>query len=139
MSAAATGYREMINDYIRRFGELVGVQFDPLDTEGYTSFRRGSATVGINVLEDHRVLMFLSPMMQVPGQGQRELFRKLLELNFLSTSDGAFAIDRDKDVVYLRALRGLDGLDFEEFVDMLDTIAAVADEWDDKLRAEFGE
>jgi hypothetical protein len=129
----------VINDYIRRVGELVGVQFDPLDAEGYTSFRRGSATVGINVLEDHRVLMFLSPMMQVPGKGQTALFRKLLELNFLSTSDGAFAIDREKDVVYLRALRGLDGLDFEEFVDMLDTIAAVADEWDDKLRAEFGE
>ena len=132
-------YRETIDDYIKRFGELVNVEFDLLDDEGYTSVRRGSATVGINVLEDHRVLMFLSPMMEVPQKRQVELFRKLLELNFLSTSDGAFAIDREKNIIYLRALRGLDGLDFEEFVDMLDTIAGVADEWDDKLRAEFGE
>ena len=131
-------YREMINDYISRFGELVGVDFDPLDDEGYTSVRRGSATVGINVLEEHRVLMFLSPIMEVPERRQNELFRKLLELNFLSTSDGAFAIDREKNIIYLRALRILDGLDFEEFVDILDTVAGVADDWDDKLRAEFG-
>ena len=132
-------YREMIDGYITRFGELVGVSFDQLDEEGYTSVRRGSATVGINVLEERRVLMFLSPMMEVPEKRQADLFRKLLELNFLSTSDGAFAIDHENDIIYLRALRGLEGLDFEEFADMLDTVAGVADEWDDKLRAEFGD
>ena len=132
--------REVIDDYIRRFGELVGVEFDPLDEEGYTSVRRGSATVGINALEEHRVLLFLAPMMEVPQKKDpTELFRKLLELNFLSTSDGAFAIDRENDIIYLRALRGLDGLDFEEFVDILDTVASVADEWDDKLQGEFGD
>ncbi len=132
-------YREIIDDYIARFGELVGVEFDPLDEEGYTSVRRGSATVGINALEEHRVLLFLAPIMEVPKSGQGDLYRKLLELNFLGTSDGAFAIDRENDIIYLRALRGLDGLDFEEFVDILDTVAGVADEWDDKLRAEFSE
>lgn len=132
-------YRDTVNEYLRSFGEKVGVTFDQLDDEGYTSVQRGSATVGINVLEDQRVLMFLCPIMQVPGESQLDLFRKLLELNFLATSDASFAIDREKNIIYLRALRGLDGLDFEEFVDLLDTVATIADEWDDKLRAEFGE
>ena len=100
---------------------------------------RGSATVGINVLEDQGMLLFLSRMMDVPKDPERQfqLYRKCLELNFLATSDAAFAIDKDRNQVYLRALRGLDGLDFEEFVDMLDTIATVADGWDDKLREMF--
>ncbi|MCC6749741.1 MAG: YbjN domain-containing protein [Deltaproteobacteria bacterium] len=132
-------YRETIDGYLRRFGELVGVELEPLNAEGHSSVQRGSATVGINVLEDHRVLMFLSPIMRVPRRRPEELYRKLLELNFLGTSDAAFAIDREKNVVYLRALRGLEGLDFEEFVDLLDTMGSVADEWDEKLRAEFGD
>ena len=37
---------EMVNDYIRRFGSAVEVELDPLDADGYTDVRRGSATVG---------------------------------------------------------------------------------------------
>ncbi len=124
---------EMLNDYLRRFGESVGVQLDPLDDDGYTDVRRGSATVGINVLEEHGILLFLSRIMEVPKDAREALYRRLLELNFLVTSDAAFAIDKDKDAVYLRALRRLSGLDFEEFEDLLHTMATVADEWDDRL------
>ena len=137
---------EMVNDYLRRFGQSVSVELDPLDEDGYTDVRRGSATVGINVLEEHGILLFLSRMMDVPqgssvaaGTGGREaLYRRLLELNFLVTSDAAFAIDKDKDAIYLRALRRLSGLDYEEFEDLLHTMASVADEWDDRLAHVFG-
>ena len=131
-------YRDRVNDYLQRFGTQVGVTFPELDADGYTSVQRGSAAVGINVLESHRVLMFLCPIMKVPRERQLDLYRKLLELNFLATSDASFAIDADKEIVYLRSLRGLEGLDFEEFVDLLNTVGTIADEWDDKLRAEFG-
>jgi len=124
---------EMVNDYIARFGQAVGAQLDPLDADGYTDVRRGSATVGINVLEEHGILLFLSRIMDVPREGREAFYRRLLELNFLVTSDGAFAIDKDRDAVYLRALRRLSGLDYEEFEDLLHTIASVADEWDDRL------
>lgn len=132
---------EMVNDYLRRFGTAVGVDLDPLDGDGYTDVRRGSATVGINVLHEHGILLFLSRIMEVPrdAAGGREAFyRRLLELNFLVTSDAAFAIDKDKDAVYLRALRRLSGLDYEEFEDLLHTMASVADEWDDRLTQIFG-
>ena len=84
------------------------------------------------------MLLFLSAIMKVPQTRQADFYRKLLELNFLRTSDGAFAIDAQNDYVYLRAFRGLAGIDYIEFVDMLDTVAQVADEWDDKLKEEFG-
>ena len=100
--------------------------------------KRGSATVGINVLEDRGVLMFLSPMMRVPEEKREELYRYLLEKNFLATSDGAFAIDKDSGTVYLRALRGLEGLDYEEFTDLIDTLGRVADQYDDELKSRFG-
>ena len=98
---------EMVNDYLRRFGQSVSVELDPLDEDGYTDVRRGSATVGINVLEEHGILLFLSRIMDLPKEGRETFFRRLLELNFLVTSDAAFAIDKDKDAVYLRALRRL--------------------------------
>jgi hypothetical protein len=128
---------EMVNDYLHRFGAEVGVALDPLDADGYTEIRRGSATVGINVLEEHGILLFLSRIMPVPRDGRETLYRRLLELNFLVTSDASFAIDKDKDAVYLRALRRLSGLDFEEFEDLLQTMASVADEWDDRLARAF--
>jgi hypothetical protein len=129
---------EMVNDYIRRFGSSVGVELDPLDEDGYTDVRRGSATVGINVLGEHGILLFLSRIMPVPREGREAFYRRLLELNFLVTSDASFAIDKDKDAVYLRALRRLSGLDYEEFEDLLHTMASVADEWDDRLAQLFG-
>lgn len=124
---------EMVNDYLARFGEVVGVKLEPLDAEGYTEVRRGSAVVGINVLADHGMLVFLSRMLEVPDPAPEGFFRHLLEVNFLSTSDAAFAIDRDRGTIYLRALRRLSGLDYDEFQDLLHTVATVADEWDDRL------
>lgn len=124
---------EMVNDYLRRFARGVGINIDALDEDGFAEVHRGSAQVGINVLEDHGVLLLLSRIMDVPKEGREEFYRRLLELNFVVTSDAAFAIDRDRDALYLRAHRRLGGLDYEEFEDLLKTVAAVADEWDDRL------
>jgi len=128
---------EMVNDYISQFEKAVGAKLEPLDEDGYTDVTRGSAIVGINVLEEHGILLFLSRIMDVPADGKELFYRRLLELNFLVTSDAAFAIDKDRDAIYLRALRRLSGLDYEEFEDLLHTIATVADEWDDRLAEIF--
>jgi hypothetical protein len=126
-----------VAEYIQRFSELIGVPIEPLDQDGFTQVARGSATVGINVVEQKGFILFLAPIMEVPPQNREALYRRLLELNYLATEDGAFAIDQETGRVYLRALRSLEALDFEEFVDMLDTVARVADEYDDQLRAQF--
>ncbi len=127
-----------VNAYIRRFSDQLGVALEPLDDSGYTLIQRGSASLGINVFPEQNVMIFLACIMDVPETGQLALFRKLLELNLLKTKDGAFAIDSREKKIYLRALRGLEGLDYAEFVDLVRTLSEVADEWDDKLQAEFG-
>jgi hypothetical protein len=129
--------RSMVNAFIERFASRAGAQLQPLDASGYTQVKKGSASVGINVLEDHGVLLLLAPVMPVPKTRREELYRRLLELSFLTTADAAFAIDAEKDEVYVRALRRLSGLDYEEFEDLLDTVGKVTDEWDDLLKKDF--
>ena len=134
--------RAMVNAYLKQFAERAGLSgkaLEELDAAGYTQVKKGSASIGINVLDDHGVLLFLAPVMAVPIIGREAFYRRLLELSFLATSDAAFAIDAEKDEVCVRALRRLSGLDYEEFEDLLDTVGKVADEWDDLLRAEFAE
>jgi hypothetical protein len=129
----------MVNAYLSRFAERSGNPMTPLDATGYTQVRKGSASVGVNVIDDHGVLLLLAPVMKVPAGNREGLYRRLLELSLLTTSDAAFAIDGKKDEVYVRALRRLSGLDYEEFEDLLETVGLVADEWDDTLRKEFGQ
>lgn len=131
-------HKARIDELIARFAAERGVVLEPLNHEGYTTVARGSATVRINVLEEHGVLLLIAPIMRVPEHNTEAFYRRLLELSFLATSDAAFAIDKKTDMVYLRSLRRLEGIEYEEFDNLLHTIASVADEWDDKLRAQFG-
>jgi hypothetical protein len=118
---------EMVNDYLRRFGQAVSAEFDPLDNDGYTDVRHGSLLIGINAIVEHGVLLILVRMGRVPAVNKQRLYRKLLELNFLATGACSFAIDERLDWVYLRALRPLNGLDYEEFEGLLETAVAVAE------------
>ncbi len=131
--------RAMVNAYLKRFSQRAGSPLEPLDDSGYTQVKKGSAHVGVNVLEDHGVLLFLAPVMPVPLTGRETFYRRLLELSFLTTADASFSIDAQKDEVYVRALRRLSGLDYEEFEDLLETVGKVTDEWDDALKKEFGQ
>jgi Tir chaperone protein (CesT) family len=130
--------RQQIDEFIQRFGKERDLVLDPLNAQGYTEIARGSALVRINVVEEHGVLLMIAPVMRVPERNTEAFYRRLLELSFLATSDAAFAIDKKTDMAYLRILRRLEGMDYEEFEDLLHTIATVADEWDDKLKAQFG-
>ncbi len=130
----------VVSEYIARFSQMIGVPIPPPDADGYTQVARGSAIIGINVLEQKGLLLFLAPVLDlnsVPASKKEALYRRMLELNYLETEDGAFAIDQQSGKLFVRSLRGLEQLDFEEFVDLLDTVARIADDWDDVLKAEF--
>ncbi len=134
----------MINAYLQRFSQRTGLAAQPdaevpaLDEGGYAQVQRGSAIIGINVLEEQGVLMVFSPVMPVPLAGREAFYRKLLELSFVTTSDASFAINTHRDEVVVRCLRRLSALDYEEFEDILATVGEVADRWDDELVKEFG-
>jgi hypothetical protein len=128
----------MINTYLARYGQHTGREAPGLDESGYAQILHGQATVGINVLEDRGVLMIFSPVMPVPLTGVERLYRRLLELSFVATSDAAFAIDGARDEVVVRVLRRLSALDYEEFEDLVATVSQVADTWHGPLHREFG-
>jgi hypothetical protein len=115
---------DMVNEYIRRFGRAVGVDLHCLDPSGYTDVRHGSLVIGINAFVERDILLILVRMGTIPTAQPEELYRKLLELNFLATRSCSFAIDRQRGLVYLRAMRPLDGLDYLEFEDLLKTAAS---------------
>ena len=135
----------MVNAYLRRFAERASLRDEAgaplvpvLDDGGFTQIQRGSATIGINVLEEQGVLMVFSPIMPVPVTGREAFYRRLLELSFVTTSDAAFAINDTRDEVVVRCLRRLSALDYEEFEDILSTVGEVADRWDDELIRDYG-
>jgi hypothetical protein len=135
----------MVNAYLIRFAERAslknsdGTPAKPqLDDTGYAQVQRGSASIGINVLEHHGVLMIFSPIMPVPARNREAFYRRLLELSFVTTSDAAFAINAPHDEVVVRCLRRLSALDYEEFEDLLATVGEQADNWDDVLLRDFG-
>lgn len=135
----------MVNVYLKRFADRAqlrdaeGNRLEPvLDDGGFVQVQRGSATIGVNVLEDQGVLMVFSPIMAVPAEGREGFYRRLLELSFVTTSDAAFAVNAARDEVVVRCLRRLSALDYEEFEDILATVGEVADRWDDELIAEHG-
>lgn len=128
----------LVNGYIERFAADRDISLDPLSSDGITTVQRGSATVSIHVFADRGVLLFLSKVMDAPDGDASELYRRLLGLSFVATGDAAFAINDDTNEIFLRCFRNLQGLDYDEFESLLHTIATVSDEWDDKLRTEFG-
>jgi hypothetical protein len=137
-SPAPELHHRRINEYIDRFGRERDLHLEPLSEQGVSQVQRGSAVVSIHVVPEQGVLLLLSRVMPAPARGGEALFRKLLELSFLTTGDAAFSISPRTGDVFLRCLRRLEGLDYEEFEDLVHTIATVADEWDDKLQKEFG-
>jgi hypothetical protein len=130
--------RRMIDRYLAKFCAHMKRPLIELDPAGHADIERGSATVGINMLEAQGVLMIFAPVMDVPLTGREAFYRTLLDMSFVATQDAAFAIDGPRNKVVLRVLRRLSALDYEEFEDMLVTVGQVADQFDDRLVAEYG-
>jgi hypothetical protein len=136
--STASDHLALIDGYLQRFGRERDLDLPPLSDAGIGQVRRGSAVVTIHVIAEQGVLLLLSKVMDAPSSGGEALYRRLLELSLVATGDAAFAVNKKTDEIFLRCLRRLEGLDYEEFEDLVHTIATVADEWDDKLRDEFG-
>jgi hypothetical protein len=139
--------KKMVNAYLARFASRATLPDDEsglvdptprLDSTGYAQVQRGGATIGINVLEEQGVLMVFTPIMPVPLAGREALYRRLLELSFVTTSDASFAVNTHQEEIVVRSLRRLSALDYEEFEDIVATVGEVADRYDDALIREFG-
>ncbi len=132
-------YRAAVQQVIASMG------VDPQQTnmnleQGYGwSFRYGTAVVEIYIVQQGEsgagYLQVLSPIMHLPQNGLLPLYRHLLELN-LQLTNAAFGVFQE--VVYVYYERLLDGMDNVEAANIITNVAAYADEYDDRLIAEFG-
>ena len=129
----ATDYIKMVNGFLQKMGNL-----GPLGPDGTCVLRRGSAVILVGVLPQQNLLVISSPIMDLPAKNRLALYRKLLELNNAATLDTFFAIEDDNfNQVFVMLRRSLQGLDYNEFQRALGMVGAVADSFDDQLRAEF--
>ena len=95
---------------------------------GSATIVTGSAGAGI---------VAIAPLFAQPPKQNREAFyRRLLEINAAIGGTAAFAIHGDGTVA-LQLGRGVEGLDSQEFSLMLGAVGKFADDYDDKLKAEF--
>lgn len=99
----------------------------PLGDAGWAEVTRGAVRVRINVLAAEDALLVLAPLAPVPPAAGEAWHRRLLERSFLSTGDAAFAIDRESEWVYLRAMRRLGGVREGEVVDLVLAVLAAAE------------
>ncbi len=95
----------------------------------------GSACV-IAGISGTAVIVIAPLFRSVPAAKESAFYRKLLELNAYMGGVAAFAIQPDGWVV-LHAGRPLKGIDGNEFATLVAGVGRFADEFDDKLIAEF--
>jgi hypothetical protein len=125
-----------------------GLGIDPAasrsDREGHVAFalRRGSARILIAVhppsgeLTEGR-LRVVAPVVRLPPtEAERDLYRRLLEINATELVGAAFAISGGEVVVV--AERSVRDLDDSEVSSMIRNVGRVADRWDDELATEYG-
>lgn len=103
------------------------------------TFQYGSAEVFVQLTgkTDDDTLTVWSPVLQLPAKNEDQLMRRLLEMNWLSTFESHFAIANNQVVVLFS--RSLAEITPAEISRAITIVAAIADENDDQLQAEFGQ
>jgi hypothetical protein len=98
--------------------------------------QRGSAMIYIflNQGEDNITLRILSPLLYLPEDFVLPFYRRCLEINMRLINCALAASD---DKILLVTERPIEGLDQQELESSIHYLAAVADEIDNKLSAEF--
>ncbi len=100
-------------------------------------FTYGSAQVEVYITtkQETDYLQVVCPVMYLPHHGLLAFYRRLLELNMIvpNIRFGVYG-----DIVYLYAERTLAGLDLQETHEIISTLTRNADEYDNRLVAEFG-
>jgi hypothetical protein len=95
----------------------------------------GSAFVLVGV--SGSAIVAIAPLFRAAPKGQEQkFFKKLLEHNAYMGGMASFALQPDGWVV-LQAGRAIKGLDASEFATMVSGVGRFADDFDDKLIAEF--
>lgn len=129
LDATRVRVREYLNEIYPDF-----VEFD----DGRFTVQEGSATISVTVRPWHEgdSAVELTSQLVTGGTITQEVMRWLLEKN-VELHFGALGLLFDDTVVYSHTLPGCD-LSRKEFEATIRTVAAIADHYDDELRAMTG-
>lgn len=121
---------------------LQGIGSGTLDVGFREPIRRGSASGYVSVTgdaeeQDNLLLRVSLTIMKVAPGRERNLYRRLLELNRTFQGRASFSVD-DDDIVWLTAGRPVEDLDPSEIIDLILWTSEQADRFDDILLEEFG-
>ncbi len=100
-------------------------------------FKYGSVEVFVQLTgttEDDNLSVWAS-VLNLPAKDEPQLFRKLLEMNWLSTFEAGFAIYNNQVVVL--STRTIAELSPGEISRLVTVVATIADDHDEALQAEF--
>ena len=103
--------------------------------EGMYRLKWGSATI-ICVVSGDGIVAVAPIFEKSPEKNQPAFYKRLLEINADIGGTAAFALHKNGTVA-LQVGCTLQGLDAHEFKLMLATVGKFADDYDDKLHAEF--
>lgn len=128
---------DAFNTVLAQVGERLGTALGPLDAGGFVEIRCGDVRIGVNASSTHGTVQLVAPVMPLPSTPAPHFYRRLLELNFLSTGFGAFAVDTLRDTLYLRGMRPLQGLSSAVLHALLLGMAASTERMQSLLAEEF--
>jgi len=130
-------YAELVEQILRGIGVDPALARMNVDSGFGWNFKRGSALIEVYLAQADDVTYFrvLSPILHLAQSNLLPLYRRLLELN-LQVTNAAFGLHTD--LLYVFSERRLDGLDPQEANSIINLVAQYADEFDEKLQAEFG-
>ena len=130
----------MVEDVLIELGHFVNeCRRERAGTAQCWTIRKGSASIDIDLVEhprSYRLRASATVMTIDDSVPQEALFARLLALNAVEITGAAFAV-QDREVLLLSERTTLD-LDRSELRELIDTVRLYADEYDDKLVAEFG-
>lgn len=138
LTGASLGYKEQIEAVIATLAENDSAMFQKNENGHLWRFQYGSVEVFVQLTgeKDEDLLTVWSAIMPFPKQKENELMRQLLEINGSGTFETKFAIINDQ--VVLLTQRIVDGLSPSEISRAITLVASLADEYDDKLKSQYG-
>ena len=100
-------------------------------------FQYGSVEVFVQLTGENEDDLFTvwSVVLSLPAKNESQLMRQLLEMNWDSTFEACFAIFHEQVVISTQ--RTLHDLSASEISRCITLVATIADQYDDKLQAEY--
>lgn len=129
---------EVIETVINSLDQSQSAMVSQSDGGHIWKFKYGSVEVFVQLTgnSEEDSLTVWSVILDLPAKEEPQLFRKLLEMNWMSTFEASFAIFNNQVVVL--STRTIAELSPGEISRLVTVVATIADDNDDALQSEFG-